>query len=82
MSAWGGWLTRLRRGLRRDRFEAEMADELRTHLEMEAAARQARGASPEAARREAAMAFGHVESLRRPSGTGGPGSGWRRPRRT
>ena len=64
MSAWRGWLTRMRRGVRRDRFEAEMADELRTHLEMEAEARQARGAEPDAARREAAMAFGHVESLK------------------
>ena len=64
MSAWRGWLTRMRRGVRRDRFEAEMADELRTHLEMEAEARQARGAAPDAARREAAIAFGHVESLK------------------
>ena len=64
VSAWRGWLTRMRRGVRRDRFEAEMADELRTHLEMEAEARQARGAAPDAARREAAIAFGHVESLK------------------
>ena len=64
VSAWRGWLTRMRRGVRRDRFEAEMADELRTHLEMEAEARQARGAAPDAARREAALAFGHVESLK------------------
>ena len=64
VSAWRGWLTRMRRSVRRDRFEAEMADELRTHLEMEAEARQARGAAPDAARREAAIAFGHVESLK------------------
>ena len=64
MSAWRGWLTRMRRSVRRDRFEAEMADELRTHLELEAEARQARGAAPDAARREAAIAFGHVESLK------------------
>ena len=64
VSAWRGWLTRMRRGVRRDRFEAEMADELRTHLELEAEARQARGAAPDAARREAAIAFGHVESLK------------------
>jgi len=64
VSAWRGWLTRMRRSVRRDRFEAEMADELRTHLEMEAEARRARGAAPDAARREAAMAFGHVESLK------------------
>jgi len=64
VSAWRGWLTRMRRGVRRERFEAEMADELRTHLEMEAEARLARGAAPDAARREAAIAFGHVESLK------------------
>ena len=64
MSAWRGWLTRMRRGVRRERFEAEMADELRTHLEMEAESRVARGAAPDAARREAAIAFGHVESLK------------------
>ncbi|MFI5077248.1 MAG: ABC transporter permease [Vicinamibacteria bacterium] len=64
MSAWRGWLTRMRRSVRRDRFEAEMADELRTHLELEAEARAARGAAPDAARREAAIAFGHVESLK------------------
>ena len=64
MSAWRGWLTRMRRSVRRDRFEAEMADELRTHLELEAEARQAGGAAPDAARREAAIVFGHVESLK------------------
>ena len=64
MSAWRGWLTRMRRSVRRERFETEMADELRTHLEMEAEARRARGATADAARREAAIAFGHVESLK------------------
>jgi predicted permease len=54
----------MRRSVRPDRFEAEMADELRAHLEMEADARQARGAAPDAARREAAIAFGHVESVK------------------
>jgi predicted permease len=64
MSAWRGWLTRLRRGVRRDRFEAEMADEMRAHLELEAEARRARGAAGDTARRDAVLAFGHVESLK------------------
>ncbi len=64
MSAWRGALIRLRRGLRRDRFEAEMAEEMRAHLELEAEARRARGEHPETARRQAALAFGHVESLK------------------
>ena len=64
MSAVRGWLTRMRRGLRPSRFDAEMAEEMRAHLEFEADARRARGAAPEAARREATLAFGHVESLK------------------
>jgi predicted permease len=64
MSAWRGWLTRLRRGVRRADFEAEMAEEMRQHLELEAAMRRARGEAPDTARREAALAFGHVESLK------------------
>jgi predicted permease len=64
MSAWHGWTLRLRRALRRDRFEAEVEAEMRAHLELEAASRRARGEAPDAARREAALAFGHVESLK------------------
>ena len=64
MSAWRGWLTRAQRGLRRARFDAEMADEMRAHLELEAEARAARGVAAEDARRDAALAFGHVESLK------------------
>ena len=64
MSAWRGWRTRLRRALRRDAFEAEMAAEMRAHQELEAAARRAAGVAPERASREAALAFGHVESLK------------------
>jgi predicted permease len=64
VSAWRGWLIRMRRAVRRDRFEAEMAEEMRAHLELEAAARRARGAAAADARREAALAFGHVESLK------------------
>jgi putative ABC transport system permease protein len=64
VSAWRGWLVRLRRGLRPGAFEAEMAEEMRAHLELEADARRARGAAPLEARRTAALAFGHVESLK------------------
>ncbi len=64
VSAWRGWLTRARRGVRRARFDAEMAEEMRAHLELEARARTARGVAPEEARRDAALAFGHVESLK------------------
>jgi predicted permease len=64
VSAWRGWLVRLRRGVRGGAFDAEMAEEMRAHLELEAEARRARGLAPEAARREAALAFGHVESLK------------------
>jgi predicted permease len=64
VSAWHGWRTRLRRGLRRRDFDAEMAEEMRAHLELEAEARRVGGATPDEARREAALAFGHVESLK------------------
>jgi predicted permease len=64
MSAWRGWLTRIRRSVRARDFDAEMADEMRAHLELEAEARLARGAAPAEARRDAALAFGHVESLK------------------
>ena len=64
MSAWRGWLTRIRRSVRPRDFDAEMAAEMRAHLELEAEARLARGAAPEEARRQAALAFGHVESVK------------------
>jgi predicted permease len=64
VSAWRGWLTRIQRGLWRTRFDAEMAEEMRAHLELEAEARAARGVGPTEARRDAALAFGHVESLK------------------
>ncbi len=64
MSAWRGWLTRMRRGVRPRHFDAEMAEEMRAHLELEAEARLARGDAPDAARRDAALAFGHVESIK------------------
>ena len=71
-----GWRVRLRRGVRREAAEAEMEEELRFHLEMEAE-RLAReeGLSSEEARRRAVIAFGgvegHKEALR-----DGWGVGW------
>ncbi|MEP6692706.1 MAG: ABC transporter permease [Gemmatimonadaceae bacterium] len=52
---------RLRALLRRSRVEAEMAEELRLHLEMEAAHRERAGLAPDEARRAAVHAFGGVE---------------------
>jgi predicted permease len=64
VSAWRGWLVRLRRGVRPAAFEADMAEEMRAHLELEADARRAAGVDASDARRGAALAFGHVESLK------------------
>jgi putative ABC transport system permease protein len=50
--------------LRRARREHQMEDELRFHLEMEAAKNRDRGLSPEEARRTAAVCFGGVESVK------------------
>jgi hypothetical protein len=61
--AWYGWTSRLRRVVRRDRFEREMAEEMRTHLEYEAAAHRARGDDEATARRRAAIAFGPVAAF-------------------
>ncbi len=62
MSRLAGLWIRLGRAFRRRRFEREMLEELRAHLELEAAERQARGEDSVAARRRAAITFGHVGS--------------------
>ena len=54
-------LRRARALLRSRAAEREMDDEMRYHLEMEAAERARSGADPEAARRAATLAFGGVE---------------------
>ncbi|HYO15468.1 MAG TPA: FtsX-like permease family protein [Thermoanaerobaculia bacterium] len=46
------------------RFEKDLDEELRFHLEMETAANLERGMSPEEARREALLGFGGVEKVK------------------
>lgn len=62
------WLRRLRFRLRalfrRRELEAEMAEEMRLHLELEAAARHAEGLSKEEARYVAERAFGGTEQAK------------------
>ncbi len=62
MSAPCGWWLRLRRGLRRHRFEADMAEEMRHHIELDTARRIALGEDPAEARRLAAAEFGSVDA--------------------
>ena len=68
MSWHEGWLGRARRRLRlwRDRrgVEREMDDEMRFHLEMEAADRMRDGLPPDDAHRAARRAFGGVERFK------------------
>src|SRR5262245_32905876 len=54
-------LTRL---FRRKELEAEMVEELRTHLELQAAENERRGLSPADARYAAQRAFGGVEQVK------------------
>lgn len=66
MMNWSnGWRRRLRALFRRERFEAEMDEEMRIHVEMEAeelARRQ--GLDLQEARRRALLAFGGVEQVK------------------
>lgn len=55
---------RLRAIFRRGAIEQELDEELALHLEMETEANLRRGMSPEAARRQAALAFGGVEQTK------------------
>ena len=55
----GLWI-RVRRACGWRRFEREMADEMREHLEREATEREGHGEDPVSARRRAALEFGHV----------------------
>ena len=54
------WRKRLRALLRRDAVETELDEELAFHLEMETRKNLEAGMSPEAARRQARLAFGAV----------------------
>ncbi len=57
-------LRRLRALVRRDRVDAEMAEELRAHLDLQTAENIARGLSPADARHAALRAFGGVEQIK------------------
>jgi len=56
-----GWLSAL---LRRSRFERDMTDELRAHLELRVDALVASGLTPDEARRQARVEFGSVEAYK------------------
>src|SRR5688572_11745724 len=61
----GQWVRlRLRAIFRRDEVERELDEELRHHLEREAAERVRCGADPATARRAAHLAFGGLEGLK------------------
>lgn len=68
MARWPALLARLRlfwRGLRRpSQLDADMQDEMRFHIEMEAQRLQRRGLSADEAARQASIAFGGVEKYR------------------
>jgi predicted permease len=64
MSAWTGWWVRLRRAFQRTHFEAEMAEEMRLHQELEAARQAQTTEDPEHARLQALRAFGPIESYK------------------
>jgi predicted permease len=68
------WLGRLRALIGRRRHEADLAEELRYHLEREATRNRERGMSPSAARAAAARAFGNVAEVQETVRTGW---GWR-----
>lgn len=55
---------RLAKQIRRDRFEAEMDDELRFHIEMQTDQLVRSGISPDEARRQALIEFGGLEQTR------------------
>ncbi|HVT16418.1 MAG TPA: ABC transporter permease [Thermoanaerobaculia bacterium] len=58
------WAVRLASLFRRRQLDERLDEEIRFHLEMQARENQARGMSPEEARRTARHAFGQVEALK------------------
>jgi putative ABC transport system permease protein len=58
------WAWRLAALLHLGRGDGELAEEIETHLDLDAAERQRAGLAPEEARRQAALAFGGVESIK------------------
>ncbi len=67
MSRWRAWRVRWRDLLRPRRVERELDEELRFHLEMEAAAQRASGLPDAEARRRARLRFGGVEGFKEAS---------------
>ena len=57
-----GWWLRLRRASRQSDFEADMAAEMRAHIEHETARRIATGEDPTTARRRAIAEFGSIDA--------------------
>lgn len=64
MDTWRGLLRRLRGLVRRGAVERELDEEVRLHLELEAAAGVVRGLSPDEARRAAVRSFGGVDRFK------------------
>ena len=60
----GPWIQRLRELLQRSRLDAELDEEIRTHLEMATEEYVREGMSPDDARRAALRSFGGVEQVR------------------
>ena len=57
-------LRRLRAFFRKETLDAEMSEEMRAHLELQAAENQRRGMSPEEARFAAQRSFGGIEQIK------------------
>jgi predicted permease len=58
------WRTKFRTLFRKDQLDAEMAEEMRTHLELQAAANERRGMASDEAHHAAHRAFGGVEQIK------------------
>ena len=72
------WMVAQSRALFRNaRVDADLADEMRFHLEREIEANLARGMSPHAARRAARLTFGSVDAMHEQSRDERPGAGIR-----
>ena len=64
MRSLRAWLLRLAGSFRRERREQELAEELRSHVELHIEDNLRRGMSPEEARRAALIKLGGVESIK------------------
>src|SRR5688572_29766590 len=64
MMRWRGWRRMIGLGANRRRLDQELTEEMRFHVELETADLIRQGLSPEAARRQALIAFGSAERFR------------------